>query len=85
MMKEEILQGINLNIILNIKTDRYYVNMALSWLICEIYIKYPGKIDKYLDIKYLNKFVINKSISKINDSYRITKEVKEKLKKRKAK
>ena len=74
-----------INNILNINTDKYYINMALSWLICEIYIKYPIKIDKYLNNKYFNKFVINKSISKINDSYRITQEVKQMLKERRIK
>lgn len=56
--------------------------MALSWIICEVYIKYPEKIDKFICINYLDKFVLNKSISKIRDSYRVSKKDKEELKKR---
>lgn len=68
--------------LIRIKSDKYYVNMAIAWLLCELYIKYPNKIDKYLNSNYFDKFVLNKAISKINDSYRIDKKVKEMLKER---
>ncbi len=64
----------------NIKSDKYYINMALAWLICEMYIYYPNIVDDLINDKYVNKFVLNKTISKINDSYRISNEVKKKLK-----
>lgn len=67
--------------IINIKNNDYYVEMANAWLISVCYIKYKNKIIKiYKDTK-LDKFTNNKSISKINDSYRTSKENKDILKK----
>lgn len=63
----------------NLNTDKYYINMAISWTICEMYIKYKDKTLKYMKKNKLNCFVQNKTISKIKDSYRISKEEKEYL------
>jgi len=54
--------------------------MAIAWLICDCYIKYPNKT-KVLFNGSLNKFINNKAISKIHDSFRVKKEEKEELKK----
>ena len=70
-----------LQIVTNIKTDKYYINMAISWLLSVAIINYEDKVVEILKDKKLNKFVQNKTISKINDSYRISKELKEKIKK----
>lgn len=67
------------NIFDNLNTDKYYINMAISWTICEMYIKYKDKTLKYMQKNKLNSFVQNKTISKIKDSYRISKEEKEYL------
>ena len=67
------------NIFDNLNTDKYYINMAISWTICEMYIKYKDKTLKYMKKNKLNSFVQNKTISKIKDSYRISKEEKEYL------
>ena len=67
------------NILDTIKSDEYYLNMAESWLVCELYTKYPQETTKYLKKNKLNKFTQNKAISKIHDSYRVTKEEKEYL------
>lgn len=77
-IKEEYLKEI-FNILNTINSDKYYINMAEAWLICELYIKYPQPTEEYLKSNNLNKFTQNKSISKIRDSYRITKEKKEYL------
>ena len=61
----------------SIESDEYYVNMAEAWLICEIFIKHEQDALKYLENNKLNKFTINKSISKIRDSYRVSKEMKD--------
>lgn len=61
----------------NINSDEYYINMAEAWLICEIFIKYQSCGLKYLENNKLNSFTINKTISKIRDSYRVTKKVKD--------
>lgn len=62
-----------------IKSEKYYINMAEAWLICEIYTKFPQETTKYLIKNKLNKFTQNKSISKIRDSYRVSKEEKDYL------
>lgn len=68
------------NIFNDLNTDKYYVNMAISWTLCEMYIKHKDKTLKYLENNKLNSFVQNKTISKIRDSYRVTREEKEYLK-----
>lgn len=72
-----------INTIISIKSDKYYPNMALAWILTEIYIKYPVKIDKYINKEYLSDFVLKKTISKICDSFRVSKKAKEQLKLRK--
>jgi 3-methyladenine DNA glycosylase AlkD len=72
-----------INICLNLKSDYYYVNMAISWLLCECFIKYKANTMPYINKDYLSPFILNKTISKINDSFRVSKEDKEILKKRK--
>lgn len=70
-----------ISIIDSINSDKYYINMAVAWLIAEMYIKEKEITLKYLKKNNQNKFVQNKAISKINDSFRVTKEEKEMLKK----
>lgn len=67
------------NIFDNLNTDKYYINMAIAWTLCEMYIKEKDKTLNYLENNKLNSFVINKTISKIKDSYRVTQEEKEYL------
>lgn len=57
----------------------YYVNMCISWLLCDLMIKSRDKTMKYMDNHHLNKFVVNKMISKCRDSYRVSTEDKELL------
>ena len=60
------------------KYDYYYVNMAIAWIIAEMYIDY--KEDVLVILNKVSDLVRKKSISKINDSYRIRKEDKTILK-----
>ena len=75
----------NLDIIYNtlnkINSDKFYINMAEAWLVCELYIKYPTETLLFIKNNNLNKFTQNKAISKIHDSYRVNKEEKEYLNK----
>ncbi len=64
----------------DIKSDEYYVNMALSWLWCECLIKFYDISVKYIESKKLTKFVQNKSIRKCIESYRIIQDKKSYLK-----
>lgn len=68
---EQFIKSI-LNTIPNLKNENhYYVNMALAWFVCECFIK--NKALGYYIFKnhILNKFVTNKSIQKIKDSFRV--------------
>ena len=64
-----------------IDSEKFYINMAEAWLVCELYIKFPKETLEFIKKNKLNKFTQNKLISKINDSYRVSKEDKEYLKK----
>lgn len=57
--------------------EEYYVNMMNAWLLCELFTKRRNETIKYLEKNKLNKFTINKGISKCRDSYRVSKEDKE--------
>lgn len=60
-----------------IDSNKFYINMAEAWLLCDMYIKYPKETTEFLKNNNLNKFTQNKTISKIHDSYRVSKEEKE--------
>lgn len=67
------------NTLNSINSDKFYINMAEAWLVCEIYTKYSNETLEFIKNNNLNKFTQNKSISKIRDSYRVSKEEKEEL------
>lgn len=56
----------------NIKKDTYYVNMAISWLISECFVKEKKETIEFLKCNRLNDFTQNKAISKIRDSLRVS-------------
>lgn len=64
-----------------IKSDKYYVNMAVAWAISVCYVKFRDKTLKLLKTKELDIFVQNKAIQKIRESFRVSDEDKEMLKK----
>lgn len=61
------------------KEEHYYVNMMNAWILCECFIKRREKAIEFLKTHKLNKFTINKGISKCRDSFRVSKEDKEML------
>ena len=67
-----------------INCEKYYVEMAIAWLIAEVLVKYPQNaiknMQKIIKNNHFNKFIVNKSIQKACESYRIDKELKDKLK-----
>jgi len=69
-----------------IKSDKYYVQMAIAWLLSISYIKQKEKTLEYLKNNNLDDFTYNKALQKIIESYRVSKEEKENLRamKRKA-
>ncbi len=64
----------------NIKSDKYYVQMAVAWAVSVCYIKFSEKTMKYLRKNNLDDFTYNKAIQKIRESYRVSKDEKEILK-----
>ena len=67
----------NFKIFDSIKSDKYYVQMAVAWAISFCLIKFYDKTIEYLKNSKIDKFTYNKSIQKAIESYRITKEQKE--------
>lgn len=83
-VEEEYINDI-FKMIDNDNNSFYYVMMAKAWLISECYIKYPKQTFEYLKRTNIDDITFNKAISKICDSYRVTKEDKIVLKKMKKK
>ncbi len=78
-VKDEYLNRI-LDTIESYHSEYRYANMALSWLLSVLYVKYPSIIFDYLKETSFSREVIRMSIRKIRDSYRVTIEDKDKLK-----
>ena len=78
---DHFIEEQNLNAIFKllneINSDKFYINMAESWLLCEMYIKFPTETLNFIKQNNLNKFTHNKAISKIHDSYRVSREEKD--------
>ena len=78
-LNEEYIDKVIKNIS-KIKTDKYYVQMAIAWLLSVSYIKQKEKTLKYIKNNKLSNFTHNKAIQKIIESYRVSKEEKEFIK-----
>lgn len=63
------------------KSDKYYANMSLAWLLSIAYIKYPQKTQTYLLCNKFEDNVMKYTIRKIKDSYRVSEEAKDWLRK----
>lgn len=72
-----------LEILNNIHHDGYYVKMAVAWAISVCYIKFPEETLKLLEKNNLDTFTYNKALQKIIESYRVSKEAKDKIRKMK--
>lgn len=66
-----------LDILNNINHDGYYVKMAVAWAISFAYIRFPDKTLSFLQNNNLDKFTYNKSLQKIIESNRVSKEDKD--------
>ncbi|MEJ9281011.1 MULTISPECIES: DNA alkylation repair protein [Ureibacillus] len=67
----------------DIKHDGYYVKMAVAWAISVAYLKFPKETTSFLQKNSLDDFTYNKALQKIIESHRISKEVKESIRKMK--
>ena len=70
-----------LKMVSNIKSDEYYVNMMIAWFFATALAKQYDSTIEYIKNYKLDKWVHNKIIQKSIESYRISKEKKEYLKK----
>lgn len=68
-----------LDLVKNINSNYFYVNMAIAWFYSFALIKQYDDTIKYFEGKVLDKWIHNKSIQKACDSYRINNEQKEYL------
>lgn len=68
-----------------IKSDEYYVNMMIAWYFATALAKQYDAIIPYFKTKVLDSRTHNKAIQKAIESYRITPEEKEELRKLKIK
>ncbi len=64
-----------------IQSQAYYVQMAIAWAISIALIKFFDQTVEYLKIAKLDKFTYNKALQKAIESYRITQQQKEILRK----
>lgn len=74
-----------LRILNNIHHEGYYVKMSVAWAISICYIKFPKETMELLQNNELDTFTYNKALQKIIESYRVTKEDKERIRKMKRK
>ncbi len=72
---DRVLYALNL-----MKNDGYYMKMGVAWALAEAYVKYPEKTMKLLKDNDLDDFTFNKSIQKMQESFRISAEEKKILK-----
>lgn len=78
-LDDEFLQ-FTVDYLSKIKSDYYYVNMAVAWALSVAFVKKSSSVLPLIENYVLLSFVHNKTISKICDSYRVDKTTKEKLK-----
>ncbi len=79
---EEYIQK-SLNILLNIKSNDYYVNMAVAWALSVCFVKnFDMTLNQFKGCD-LDKFTYNKTIQKCIESFRITSQQKSMLRKMK--
>ncbi len=69
-----------LGLVSDIKSDEYYINMAIAWYFATALAKQYDKTIPYIENKTLDVWTHNKVIQKSIESYRVTAEHKEYLK-----
>lgn len=68
-----------LDILKSVRSEYYYVNMAVAWALSVAFVKYEARVTEILKSNILSKDVQNKTIQKIKDSFRVDKETKASL------
>lgn len=68
-----------LKLVLNVKSEEYYINMMRAWYFATALAKQYEKTLPLIENKVLDEWTHNKTIQKATESYRITKEQKQHL------
>lgn len=63
----------------SIRHDGYYVKMAAAWALSMCFIAFPQKTEALIEDNEMDDFTHNKTIQKIRESYRVSKEDKARL------
>lgn len=61
----------------------YYVKMAVAWALSVCYVKYPEQTAAYFMSNNLDDWTYNKALQKITESYRVSDEIKNEIRKMK--
>lgn len=69
-----------MSILVQIKNDAYYVRMAIAWAVSVYFVRTKDVVYPYLSEMRFSRSVQNKSIQKICESLRVSKEVKADIK-----
>lgn len=75
----ERLDEKHLKLLLGIKTDEYYINMAIAWYLATALASNWDLVIPYIEKREFSIWIHNKAIQKSIESYRITPEQKEYL------
>lgn len=66
-----------LEVMNNLHHEGYYVKMAAAWAVSVCFVKFPERTKLFLQDNEMDDFTQNKSIQKIRESYRVSREDKE--------
>ena len=80
LYSEEKFEKVFLKEVSEIKSDEYYIKMAVAWYFAELLAIQCEKTVPYIENKVLDKWTHNKAIQKAIESYRIENETKKYLK-----
>ncbi|MCL1978578.1 MAG: DNA alkylation repair protein [Methanomassiliicoccaceae archaeon] len=87
MMLDHFLDDRHIDDVLRLLTTRYhpgyYYKMGAAWTLSYCFMKYPVKTEPMLFLDSLDGEIRNKAVQKISDSFRVSKEDKERLKAKK--
>lgn len=62
-----------------VKSEKYYIQMAVAWLVSEAYVKFKPQAEDLLKSKCLPRTIQNLAIKKCLESFRVSLEDKQKL------
>jgi 3-methyladenine DNA glycosylase AlkD len=77
----EDFNPVYLDMVTSIKSEEYYVNMEIAWYMATALAKQWESTIPYIEQRRMEPWVHNRTIQKARESYRITEEQKEYLKK----